>query len=976
MKKTVKYKILFWTSILISVFSCKNSDNEIVVKRLHKDVSEDTIALRDNLYRVKKNNGYIIAKREKDSIVIISDTLYNEIYVSGNNVLLRKGNKFRVFDSWKETFILPKYDVIANTNIHKEFLVVDNQKTGIVNYENDTIIPLKYDRIYNLKYSANNYYSYYHYVVEKDGKCGLFQTDEKHLGKLVLPIDYDAIVSVSEKDSTAIVSVDNKCGVVKLDSKRVIIPIIYDEIQKKKDCYYLSQRNKVGVVYLNSIPETLQMFDEIISYNSESKSIVFKNSKKKGIYDVVNNKIILEPKYDKINKIEADCKNDNGKFAIVSIDNKLGIVKLYENKVVIPVVYDDIEKINREYYTTTKFKIRKSNKYGIIDINGNLLIPIEYDYLYQPYNSKNSIIVVKQGKYGVVNWKNNIKLPFEYESVKVIEDNFFQVKKNSKYGIVDKFNRVKLPLRYNYIFVYKNGFMSVSIKNGKKGVLNNKGREVIPTIYDNIFFYRKNKLYIVEQNNKRGIITSNGKTIIPPLFAWVEIINQNLFLITDNNFSFFIDRNFKPISSLFKIHRSIQLDNTNCYVANRNRKMGVISNENKIIIPFVYDTIIPVSNYYKKNNFIVSKKQKYGLINKAKTIIDCKYSDFFIESYGYNIFLFNDKETLKLQKYNYEKTDTIKGRFVGKFNRKKYIFKGKTNYFVYNDNTLIDCDSMMKKEGSKYKLSNIIIKNGKYGYFQNKDTYLKCQFDTLSDLNGRAFLIKDKNKFGVYYTNDSIPLVQPRYDSIYSFLNRGVGDLFFCYRNNKTDLYNEHGYIETFNKIIQDSYFLYSRNLNNGLLLRTEHKDIVVKEQNSKYKSFFENSNYVLREIGNHGILKNKNAVRFKDIFNKKGNIIVIFKDLNNLIRNKYLITKWKLLFNTDVVFIYNQPNISEKTLNEKIRTNHLLNEIDYFYWYPFDNLPIDKLSVYLNKDNLNFEWEDNDYLHEIDDNLQNILGY
>lgn len=973
MKKTVKYKILLGVSILISIFSCKNSDNNIVVKKLYKDVSEDTIVLKDNLYRISNNNGYIIAKRKKDSIVIISDTIYNEIYLSGNRVFLRKGKKYGSFDNWSEKFILPKYDVIANTNVHNEFLVINNKKTGIVNYKNDTIIPLKYDRIYNPKYSENTHYSYYHYVVEKDGKSGLYQTDKKHLGRFVLPINYDAILSVSEKDSTAIVSVDNKCGVVELDSKRVIIPIIYDKIQKKKDCYYLFQSNKVGVVYLNSIPETLQMFDEIISYNSENKSVVFKNSKKKGIYDIINNKIILEPKYDRINEIEGNSKNDNGKIAIVSIDNKFGMVKLYENKEVIPVVYDGIKKINRKYYTTTKFEIKQNNKYGIIDVNGNLLIPIEYDYLYQPYNSKNSIVVGKQGKYGVVNWKNNIKLPFEYESIGVIGDNFFQVKKNSKSGIVDKYNRVKVPFKYNYIFVYKSGFMSVRMKNGKEGVLNSKGREIIPTIYDSVSFHRKSKLYIVEQDNKMGIIRSNGKTIIPPLFTWVEIINENLFLITDNNFSFFIDRNFKPISSLFKIHQKIESDNTNYYVTSKNKKMGIINCENKIIIPFVYDTIIPVLKYYRKNYFIVSQNKKYGLINKAKTIVDCKYSDFFIDEYEKHVFLFNKNTTLKYPEYN-KKIDTIKGRFVGKFDRDKYIFKGKTNYFVYNDNTLIDCDSMMKKEDSKYELSNIIIKNGKYGYFKNKDTHLKCQFDTLSDLNSRAFLIKHKNKFGIYYFNNSIPLVQPKYDSIYSLLNRGIGDLFFCYKNNKTYLYNKYGYIETFNRKIRDSDFLHSSNLNNGSLFRTKHKDIVVKEQNSKYKSFFEKSNYILHKIENHKI--HKNIVRFKDIFAKKGNIIVIFKNINNLIRNKYLITKWKLLFNVDVIFIYNQSNISEKTLMTQIKTSHLLDKIDIFYWYSFDNLPIQKLTIFLNKDNVIYEWEDNDYLHEIDSDLQHIFGY
>ncbi len=338
----IKYKILFlYIIFLVSFFSCNNSDNKIVVKKLYKDISGDTIALNNKLYKIKKKNGYVITKKEKDSLIRLSDTLYNEIYVSNNNVFMRKGNKYGAFDDWKEIFISPKYDIIANTNIHGEFLVYNNQKAGVINYKNDTIIPLKYDRIYNPKYSEDNHYSYYHYVVEINGKSGLFQINKENSGKFVLPVNYDVILSVSKQDSTAIVSVDNKYGVVKLYSNNVVIPINYDKIKKKDGFYYLFEKNKVGVVSLKNIPETLQMFDEVVNYSSKNKCIVFRRSNKKGIYDVVNNRIVLDAKYGEITKIGGwdeyvnvtiigwNCNNDGwysllnkGKYGLVNITSK------------------------------------------------------------------------------------------------------------------------------------------------------------------------------------------------------------------------------------------------------------------------------------------------------------------------------------------------------------------------------------------------------------------------------------------------------------------------------------------------------------------------------------------------------------------------------------------------------------------------------------------------------------------------------
>ena len=80
---------------------------------------------------------------------------------------------------------------------------------------------------------------------------------------------------------------------------------------------------------------------------------------------------------------------------------------------IIPIIYDGFVGLGR-IWTEAHF-VKNNDKYGIISPKGDIIIPIEYDYVGLPENGV--IGVRKDGKYGVVSWKNKEILPCIYDKL-------------------------------------------------------------------------------------------------------------------------------------------------------------------------------------------------------------------------------------------------------------------------------------------------------------------------------------------------------------------------------------------------------------------------------------------------------------------------------------------------------------------------------------------------------------------------------
>ena len=125
---------------------------------------------------------------------------------------------------------------------------------------------------------------------------------------------------------------------------------------------------------------------------------------------------------------------------IVEKDGKYGVIDHNEN-IIIPLIYDDYLILHKQYIIADK-----DGKVGLIDFNNNIIIPFEYDGL---SICNGNIIADLNGKSGFINLKNEKLTDFIYTAIqgKKGYENFFAVS-NGKWGIIDK----NLNVIHDFIF--------------------------------------------------------------------------------------------------------------------------------------------------------------------------------------------------------------------------------------------------------------------------------------------------------------------------------------------------------------------------------------------------------------------------------------------------------------------------------------------------------------------------------------------
>lgn len=131
-------------------------------------------------------------------------------------------------------------------------------------------------------------------------------------------------------------------------------------------------------------------------------------------------------------------------------------VKVYSVKNKFGLKSGDTEITKAEYLKLIRlgdnaYIAQKRGKYGIIDYNGQVLVPLKYRWADRV--SLNLVSLGTNNDYGIYNDKGNAIIPPEYSLIKRISKDFFLTRKNYKYGLVDLSGRVILQNKFDQIFI-------------------------------------------------------------------------------------------------------------------------------------------------------------------------------------------------------------------------------------------------------------------------------------------------------------------------------------------------------------------------------------------------------------------------------------------------------------------------------------------------------------------------------------------
>ena len=300
------------------------------------------------------------------------------------------------------------------------------------------------------------------------------------------------------------------------------------------------------------------------------------------------------------------------------------------------------EKENRDYQieqiTDYKYFVSKSQdsqKFGVIDTNGNVVIDEQYDDVQIPNPSKAVFICINGDSSKVFNSEAQ-EIYTEFGEISTLR------LKNTSSDLIYE----KSVLKYE--------------QNGKFGLIGIDGKKLTEPIYDSIdtLQYKEGEL-IVKQNDKYGIINQKGYILVD--IEYDEITADGFYDMetqyrydgyivankTDMGYRYgYVFHDGKQILDLLynDLKRITNISDEEPYLlVAENGRYGVMKKSTQIISNEYQSISYDASN----NIFVVQKGQKYGVMDfLGKQIIECKYPQIDVK--GRNIYVTKDDNMVEV----------------------------------------------------------------------------------------------------------------------------------------------------------------------------------------------------------------------------------------------------------------------------------------------------------------------------------------
>lgn len=295
--------------------------------------------------------------------------------------------------------------------------------------------------------------------------------------------------------------------------------------------------------------------------------------------------------------------------------DKWGFVDKNRN-VVIPIKYANVSPFSEGLAAVTE----KGYGYGFIDKNGLQVIPCKYSYA---FNFSEGLARVNfNGKYGFIDKLGNEVIPIKYDELEEFSNDLALVKFNNKYGYVDKTGKEVISIIYNNAWNFSNGIALVKFNN-KYGYVDDTGKEIIPCKFDSAGDFNEGFAW-VGLNQKYGFIDKTGKAITSCKYDVVRDFNEGLATVEFNDKGGFIDETGKEVISCKYFNTRAGFSENLAMIVSLNGKCGFIDRTGKEVIPYKYDN----AGDFKEGFAWVILNRKFGYIdNTGKQIVPFKYDN-------------------------------------------------------------------------------------------------------------------------------------------------------------------------------------------------------------------------------------------------------------------------------------------------------------------------------------------------------------
>jgi|GEM_PF-2853230 len=449
---------------------------------------------------------------------------------------------------------------------------------------------------------------------------------------------------------------------------------------------------------------------------------------------ILNNKQVKSSSTD----FETIYQYNNG-IARVKKNKKYGYIDI-NGSIKIPLIYDDLRDFKNGFAAA-----KLDSKWGFIDEKGILVLEAKYSEV-SDFDEYKLARVVNKDKWGMINSKGKIIIPIEFldnilygywksEDLMVVTKTNGLLNLNYSDGVYDREGNIIIPTIYDDIYIIRitdENYKTIRHEiyaslNSKWGMINTKNETIIPFVYESRDCIRsfKNGFAAVKVNERWGFVNTKGIRVIDTFFEIVNDFNGKMFEVRDKGKWGLIYLDFKQ--TLPCEYEKVEYNSNGYYKLLKGGKLGILGLDFVMNLPCEYEKIEKVE-YDGKGYYKIKKEDKWGIVDlNFKQILDCEYENIEFLSKSYlkvkkdgkmGVVDINNKLVLA---FEYENIQYLTYQFLG-------VQKNNKWGIIDNKNNTI-CD---------FKYDKI---NHSFNIDKNKDT---LYFEVL--MNGKRIWIDSKCK--------------------------------------------------------------------------------------------------------------------------------------------------------------------------------------------------------------------------------------
>ena len=343
---------------------------------------------------------------------------------------------------------------------------------------------------------------------------------------------------------------------------------------------------------------------------------------------------------------------ENGKWGYINSSGYL----------IIPATFDNAMPFN---WRAPIAQVMTEGHKAIINSKGKIIANGAYDDF--AILSPEQILIRKGSKWGVLNLEGDTILPATYDTLQSIACDYILNINNGRETLISPAGKLIISKPYQFFFILNNCNAVMASNKKETSIYNLNGELLIERIEDSRHL---DSMLLVKKRNKWGVI--NGKGELASQNFWADTfraISPSVILFTRADTDYLFSARLKKVISDTSQTDFESFNYGSFFKFTKNEKVGLMSPSGAIVLSPTYDDLV----YVNSKTLAFASNDYYGLMNyKGKVIVPAKYdeispydTDYLTIKLNYNAGLMDKKGNEILAPKYYEvsrKGNIIKGR--------------------------------------------------------------------------------------------------------------------------------------------------------------------------------------------------------------------------------------------------------------------------------------------------------------------------